>query len=191
VDELDLVSLLLVVGSAVAVVVLGMLIYYGMPSSKKSAVPQHVPFAPAASPPISLVSTVKLTDEKKKEAPRQQPILAPVLVEQLVEVSEAPPPFSEDPIVPRRRKTVRSALPTDTTALKGFSSEAASSRVLVISAPKRKVKAYRNATSPAMITPRKRRSESRTLATPSASEPPTEQKNSSPDQSATSEGFSS
>ena len=119
-DELDLVSLLLVVGSAVAVVVLGMLIYYGEPLSKKSAVPQHVPFAPAASPPISLVSTVKTDRRKEKGSSAAAADLSPGPCRAAGRGFGAPPPFSEDPMCTAKKENCKIGLAHRHYGPKGF-----------------------------------------------------------------------
>ena len=174
---LDLVSLLLVAGSAVSIVILGLVIYYSTPSPKRPVVAESPSIVSVAAPAMPHVSSGAKPAEEKTNAPPPQLLVASVMVEPLVEVSEAPPPFSEDPIVPKRRKTARTGLPTDTTALNSLSSDAAASRVLVISAPKKKVRAYRNANSPVGSTSRKRRASPRNISVTPVSEIPVEPKN--------------
>jgi hypothetical protein len=168
----DLVSLLLVAGSAAAVVILGVLIYRGVPSQKKpelSIASQTLVEEPA-------VERIPVAEPKKIEAEvKPQVRVAPVPVEMVAEISEAPDPFSEEPMILRKRRAPRSALPTDTTALKGISNDAGMGGVLVIAAPKRKVRAFRNATSPSA--PRRRRT-ARSAGVPGSpnSSQPVEQK---------------
>src|SRR5579872_3874189 len=135
---MDLVSLLLVGGSAAAVVILGVLIYRGVPSKNKSEVTGFSLNPPVVTPfeKTPVVETKSVQAELKPSVR-----ITPVPVELIAEVSEAPPPFSEEPMILRRKRSTRSALPTDTTALKGISSDAGMGGVLVISAPKRKVRA--------------------------------------------------
>ncbi|MDA4130428.1 MAG: hypothetical protein OK457_06620 [Thaumarchaeota archaeon] len=158
-------DLVLVLGSAIAIVVLGVLIYRGAPSSKKSVAAVSVqPSEPEVLP-----------DPKVVPAPEKIVVAHPVTsirtnsAEILSEVSEAPSPFFDEPFVPQRKRTSSSPLPTDTTALKGLTNEATKTPgVLVISAPKRKVRAYRNALSSPTAPPRKRRASPKTLPGTSA-----------------------
>jgi hypothetical protein len=185
----DLVSLLLVAGSAAAVVILGVLIYRGLPGQKKPE-PSSAGQTPLTEAPVE---RLLIEQPKRIEAEVRPPVrLAPVPVEMVAEVSEAPDPFSEEPMILRKRRAPKSALPTDTTALKGISTDAGMGGVLVISAPKRKVRAYRNATSPSTSAPR-RRKPTRNVAVPASADSalPVDQKQQVSDPSSSANGLSS
>jgi hypothetical protein len=164
----DFLSLLLVAGSAAAVVILGLLIYRGVPPHRKSEVAQ----APPSPVPATMIApkTIPIQEIKKEVEIKPQPRIFAVPVEMIADVSEAPPPFSEEPMILRKRRAPKSALPTDTTALKGISNEGNLGGVLVISAPKRKVRAYRNATSASATPTRRRRASTRSIGGPTVSE---------------------
>ena len=87
---MDLVSLLLVGGSAAAVVILGVLIYRGVPSKKKS----EVAVLPLNPPVAAPVEKTPVPETKNLQTEFKPPVrISPVPVELLAEVSEAPPPF--------------------------------------------------------------------------------------------------
>ena len=166
--EVDFVSLLLVAGSAAAVVILGLLIYRGVPPQRKSKVAQ----APPSPVPATVIvpKIIPIQEIKKEVEVKPKPRIFAVPVEMIAEVSEAPPPFSEEPMILRKRRAPKSALPTDTTALKGISNDGNLGSILVIAAPKRKVRAYRNATSASATPTRRRRASPRSMGVPNVSE---------------------